>query len=80
MAAKLEPQYCFHIMFVTFRNLNFSLLFPWQLKEKRKQLFLKSTTEARQRAKQKRIEEELEREKQMKMEEEKRLYVCDSQA
>ncbi|XP_027163854.1 actin-related protein 5 isoform X1 [Coffea eugenioides] len=54
-------------------NVPDDVLTPEQLKEKRKQLFLKSTTEARQRAKQKRIEEELEREKQMKMEEEKRL-------
>lgn len=38
-------------------------------------MFLKSTTEARQRAKQKRLEEELERERQMKLEEEKRLYA-----
>lgn len=36
-------------------------------------MFLKSTNEARQRAKQKRFEEELERERQMKLEEEKRL-------
>nr|XP_016496078.1 PREDICTED: actin-related protein 5-like isoform X1 [Nicotiana tabacum] len=44
-----------------------------QLKEKRRQVFLKSTTEARQRAKQKRLEEELEKEKEKKLEEQKRL-------
>lgn len=44
-----------------------------QLKEKRRQVFLKSTTEARQRAKQKRLEEELEKEKEKKLEEEKRM-------
>ncbi|KAI5670650.1 hypothetical protein M9H77_11014 [Catharanthus roseus] len=54
-------------------NVPDDVLTPEQLKEKRKQLFLKSTTEARQRAKQKRLEEELERERQMKLEEEKRL-------
>ncbi|XP_055831460.1 actin-related protein 5 isoform X1 [Solanum dulcamara] len=44
-----------------------------QLKEKRRQVFLKSTTEARQRAKQKRLEEELEKEKEKILEEQKRL-------
>ncbi|XP_009785795.1 actin-related protein 5 isoform X2 [Nicotiana tabacum] len=44
-----------------------------QLKEKRRQVFLKSTTEARQRAKQKRLEEELEKEKEKKLEEQRRL-------
>lgn len=44
-----------------------------QLKEKRKQLFLKTTSEGRQRAKQKRFEEELERERQNQQDEEKRL-------
>ncbi|CAL5322513.1 unnamed protein product [Camellia sinensis] len=44
-----------------------------ELKEKRKQLFLKTTSDGRQRAKQKRFEEELERERQNKHDEEKRL-------
>lgn len=48
----------------------------WQLKEKKKQLFLKTTSEGRQRAKQKRFEEELERERQNQQDEEKRLYVA----
>ncbi|KAH7855096.1 hypothetical protein Vadar_021202 [Vaccinium darrowii] len=50
-----------------------NMLTPEQLKEKRKQVFLKTTSEARQRAKQKRFEEELERERQNKQDEEKRL-------
>ncbi|KAA8539478.1 hypothetical protein F0562_026170 [Nyssa sinensis] len=50
-----------------------NMLTPEQLKEKRKQLFLKTTSEGRQRAKQKRFEEELERERQNKQDEEKRL-------
>ncbi|CAI9092377.1 OLC1v1027597C1 [Oldenlandia corymbosa var. corymbosa] len=44
-----------------------------QLRDKKRQLFLKSTAEARQRAKQRKLEQELEREKQMKLEEAKRL-------
>lgn len=36
---------------------------------------MKATTEARERAKQKRMEEELEREREKKLEEEKRLYA-----
>jgi actin-related protein 5 len=47
----------------------------WQLKEKRRQLFLKTTSEGRQRAKQKRSESELERERKNQQDEEKRLYV-----
>ena len=47
----------------------------WQLKEKRRQLFLKTTSEGRQRAKQKRFESELERERKNQQDEEKRLYV-----
>lgn len=46
-----------------------------QLKEKRRQLFLKTTSEGRQRAKQKRSESELERERKNQQDEEKRLYV-----
>lgn len=46
-----------------------------QLKDKRKQLFLKTTSEGRQRAKQKRHEEELERERRNQEDEVKRLYV-----
>ncbi|KAJ8438455.1 hypothetical protein Cgig2_027135 [Carnegiea gigantea] len=50
-----------------------NMLTPEQLKEKKKQVFLKATTEGRQRARQKRMEEELQREKQNQLEEEKRL-------
>ncbi|XP_062092652.1 actin-related protein 5 isoform X2 [Humulus lupulus] len=44
-----------------------------QVKDKRKQLFLKTTSEGRQRAKQKRHEEELERERRNQEDEVKRL-------
>ncbi|KAL7253192.1 hypothetical protein ACSBR1_007678 [Camellia fascicularis] len=54
-------------------NIPDNMLTPEQLKEKRKQLFLKTTSDGRQRAKQKRFEEELERERQNKHDEEKRL-------
>ncbi|KAL5986970.1 Actin-related protein 5 [Asimina triloba] len=50
-----------------------SQCFIFQLKEKRKQMFLKTSSEGRQRAKQKRFEEELERERQTLQDEEKRL-------
>lgn len=50
---------------------------PSQLKQKRKQLFIKSTSEARQQRKQKQIEEELERERKRQLEEEKRRYVAE---
>ncbi|XP_021749574.1 actin-related protein 5-like isoform X2 [Chenopodium quinoa] len=50
-----------------------NMLTPDQLKEKKKQIFLKTTAEGRQRARQKRAEEELQREKQNQLEEEKRL-------
>lgn len=50
-------------------------IFVYQLKEKRKQAFLKTASEGRQRAKQKRFEEELQRERQNQLDEEKRLYV-----
>ncbi|KAK4484882.1 hypothetical protein RD792_007483 [Penstemon davidsonii] len=49
------------------------MLTPDQLKQKRKQLFIKSTSEARQQKKQKQVEEEIERERQKKLEEERRL-------
>ncbi|KAH6802365.1 actin-related protein 5 [Perilla frutescens var. frutescens] len=49
------------------------MLTPDQIKQKRKQLFIKSTSEARQQKKQKQLEEELERERQKKLEEERRL-------
>lgn len=49
--------------------------FSCQLKEKRRLNFLKTTTEGRQRAKQKRMEEELERERKNREDEERRLYV-----
>lgn len=51
------------------------MVFAQQVKEKRRQLFLKTTSEGRQRAKQKRYEEELERERRNKEDEQKRLYV-----
>jgi actin-related protein 5 len=50
-----------------------SLLTPEQLKEKKKQQFLKITTEGRIRAKQKRQEEDLQREREQQLEEERRL-------
>ncbi|XVF83705.1 hypothetical protein PTKIN_Ptkin16aG0512400 [Pterospermum kingtungense] len=54
-------------------NVPDNMLTPEQLKEKKRQIFLKTTTEGRQRAKQKRFEEELEREKQIQQDEERRL-------
>ncbi|KAL0289154.1 UNVERIFIED_CONTAM: Actin-related protein 5 [Sesamum angustifolium] len=54
-------------------NVPDEMLTPEQLKQKRKQLFIKSTSEARQLKKQKQVEEELERERQRKLEEERRL-------
>ncbi|KAI3751349.1 hypothetical protein L2E82_22432 [Cichorium intybus] len=50
-----------------------NMLTPEQIKEKKRQLFLKTTSEGRQRAKQKRFEEELERERRNKEDEERRL-------
>ncbi|KAL8170538.1 hypothetical protein V2J09_022342 [Rumex salicifolius] len=50
-----------------------NVLTPEQIKEKKKQIFLKTTADGRQRAKQKRYEEELQREKQNQLDEEKRL-------
>ncbi|XP_077244016.1 actin-related protein 5 [Tasmannia lanceolata] len=50
-----------------------NMLTPEQVKEKRKQSFLKTTSEGRQRAKQKRFEEELLRERQNQQDEERRL-------
>ncbi|XP_020103113.1 actin-related protein 5 isoform X2 [Ananas comosus] len=49
------------------------MLTPDQLKEKKKQIFLKTTTEGRLRAKQKRFEEETFKERQNQQDEEKRL-------
>ncbi|KAM7270723.1 hypothetical protein ACFE04_029937 [Oxalis oulophora] len=54
-------------------NIPDDMLTPEQLKEKRRQLFLKTTTEGRLRAKQKKCEEELEREKKNQLEEERRV-------
>ncbi|XP_012088943.1 actin-related protein 5 isoform X2 [Jatropha curcas] len=54
-------------------NIPDNMLTPEQLKEKRRQLFLKTTSDGRQRAKQKRQEEELERERKNQLDEEKRL-------
>lgn len=56
-------------------NIPDHMLNPEQVKEKRRQLFLKTTSDGRQRAKQKRFDEELEREKRIQQDEEKRLYV-----
>lgn len=44
---------------------------------KKRQVFLKSTSEGRQRAKQKRHEEELERERRNQQDEQRRSYVLD---
>ncbi|KAF8376700.1 hypothetical protein HHK36_031631 [Tetracentron sinense] len=57
----------------TLINIPDNMLSPEQLKEKRKQLFIKTTSEGRQRAKQKRFEEELDRERQNELDEKKRL-------
>ncbi|KAM7460307.1 hypothetical protein LguiB_036355 [Lonicera macranthoides] len=57
----------------TLINVPDNMLTPEQLKEKKRQLFLKTTSEGRQRAKHKRFEEELERERLNKQDEEKRL-------
>ncbi|XP_038689644.1 actin-related protein 5 isoform X2 [Tripterygium wilfordii] len=54
-------------------NIPDNLLSPEQLKEKRRQLFLKTTSDGRQRAKQKRFEVELERERKSQQDEERRL-------
>ncbi|XP_024021552.1 actin-related protein 5 [Morus notabilis] len=54
-------------------NVPDNMLTAEQLKEKRRQLFLKTTSEGRQRAKQKRQEEELERERRNQEDEVKRL-------
>lgn len=54
-------------------NVPDNTLTPEQLKEKKRQIFLKSMTEGRQRAKQKRFEEEIEREKKNQQDEERRL-------
>ncbi|KAI7726325.1 hypothetical protein M8C21_011201, partial [Ambrosia artemisiifolia] len=50
-----------------------NMLTPEQVKEKKRQLFLKTTSEGRQKAKQKRFEEELERERRNKEDEQRRL-------
>ncbi|KAF5467325.1 hypothetical protein F2P56_017158 [Juglans regia] len=55
-------------------NIPDSMLTTEQLKEKRRQLFLKTTSEGRQRAKQKRSESELELERKNQQDEENRLY------
>ncbi|KAE8682073.1 Actin-related protein 5 [Hibiscus syriacus] len=54
-------------------NVPDNMLTSEQLKEKKRQIFLKTTTEGRQRAKQKRVEEELERERKTREDEEQRL-------
>ncbi|KAE8670752.1 Actin-related protein 5 [Hibiscus syriacus] len=54
-------------------NVPDNMLTPEQLKENKRQIFLKTTTEGRQLAKQKRFEEELERERKTQLDEERRL-------
>ncbi|CAN6705061.1 unnamed protein product [Malus baccata var. baccata] len=54
-------------------NVPGNMLTPEQLKEKKRQLFLKTTSEGRQQAKQKRHEEELDLEKRNQQDEKKRL-------
>ncbi|CAL1374548.1 unnamed protein product [Linum trigynum] len=54
-------------------NIPDEMLTPDQIKEKRKQLFLKTTSDGRQRAKQKRLDEESERERRNQLDEERRL-------
>ncbi|XWS65975.1 hypothetical protein CRYUN_Cryun05aG0160200 [Craigia yunnanensis] len=54
-------------------NVPDNMLTPEQLKEKKRQIFLKTMTEGRQRAKQKRFEGDLEREKKNQKDEERRL-------
>lgn len=54
-------------------SLTWWLLGYEQLKEKKKQKFLKMTTEGRIRAKQKRDEVILQRERELQLEEERRL-------
>ncbi|KFK38594.1 hypothetical protein AALP_AA3G134100 [Arabis alpina] len=52
-------------------NVPDDMLTPEQLKDKKKQLFLKTTTEGRLRARQKRNEEELQKERRNQLEEER---------
>ncbi|KAF9674719.1 hypothetical protein SADUNF_Sadunf10G0156100 [Salix dunnii] len=54
-------------------NIPDNMLTPDQLREKRRQMFLKTTSDGRQRAKQKRVEEDLERERKNQLDEQKRL-------
>ncbi|CAA6656803.1 unnamed protein product [Spirodela intermedia] len=54
-------------------NVPDNMLTPEQMKEKKKQIFLKTTYEGRMRAKQRKFEEELQRERQNQLEEERRL-------
>eukprot|EP01018_Ginkgo_biloba_P033632 Gb_39904 [translate_table: standard] len=54
-------------------NIPNSMLTSEQLKDKKKQLFLKTTSEGRARAKQKRQEEEMQRERENQQDEERRL-------
>ncbi|KAK9154325.1 hypothetical protein Sjap_001805 [Stephania japonica] len=67
---KMEPSTSEKYPLIDFPD---NMLSPEQLKEKKRQLFLKTTSEGRQRAKQKKFEEELERERQNQQDEEKRL-------
>ncbi|XP_020524009.1 actin-related protein 5 isoform X2 [Amborella trichopoda] len=54
-------------------NIPDHMLTPEQLKQKKRQIFIKTTSEGKLRAKQKKQEEELERERQNQQDEEKRL-------
>ncbi|KMZ59213.1 actin-related protein 5 [Zostera marina] len=54
-------------------NIPDNMLTPDQLKEKKKQIFMKTTTEGRLRAKQRHIDEKLQRDRENEQEEEKRI-------
>ncbi|KAL9249743.1 Actin-related protein [Drosera capensis] len=55
-----------------------NMLTPEQLKDKKRQQFLKTTAEGRQRARHKRFEEEALRDRENQLEEEMRLYATES--
>ncbi|GJZ40524.1 actin-related protein 5 isoform X1 [Tanacetum coccineum] len=68
-----EKQDVFNAEKFTLIDIPDNMLTPEQVKEKKRQLFLKTTSEGRQKAKQKRFEEELERERLNKEEEQRRV-------
>ena len=63
------------LLILSFSPYIHSVRLSLQLREKRRQMFLKTTSDGRQRAKQKRVEEDLERERKNQLDEKKRLYV-----